>query len=48
MKTKLIQVLREAIDGADQLGDADTTELFTDLSRELDKEFYFLEAHFRK
>ena len=40
--------VRKAIDAADKLGDADTADLFTALSRELDKAVYFLEAHFRK
>jgi len=40
--------VREAIDAADKLGDANTADLFTALSRELDKAVYFLEAHFRK
>lgn len=40
--------VRKAIDRAAKLGDADTADLFTALSRELDKAVYFLEAHFRK
>jgi starvation-inducible DNA-binding protein len=39
--------VRQAIDDTDKLGDADTADLFTQLSRELDKSVYFLEAHFR-
>lgn len=36
---------REAIDRAETLGDADTADLFTQVSRELDKALWFLEAH---
>ncbi len=36
---------RSAIAAADELGDADTTDLFTGVSRELDKQLWFLEAH---
>ena len=39
--------VRDAIDKSDDLGDADTADLFTALSRELDKSLYFLEAHIR-
>ena len=39
--------VRKAIDDTDELGDADSADLLTDLSRELDKSVYFLEAHFR-
>jgi starvation-inducible DNA-binding protein len=39
--------VRKAIDDADELDDADTTDLLTDLSRLLDKSVYFLEAHVR-
>lgn len=39
--------VRKAIDAADELGDADTADLFTAVSRELDKGLYFLEAHIR-
>lgn len=37
--------LREAVQEADGLGDAITTDLFTTLTRELDKDLWFLEAH---
>ena len=40
--------MREAIDTADDLEDRDTADLFTAISRVLDKSLYFLEAHFRK
>jgi starvation-inducible DNA-binding protein len=37
--------VRAAIDTADKLGDADTADLFTEVSRENDKQLWFLEAH---
>lgn len=36
---------RKAIDAAGGLGDADTSDLFTGISRGLDKSLWFLEAH---
>jgi len=36
---------REAIDKSDDLNDADTADLFTGISRGLDKSLWFLEAH---
>ncbi len=36
---------RSAIDETGKLGDADTADLFTGISRELDKYLWFLEAH---
>ena len=36
---------RAAIDRADEFGDADTADLFTGVSRGLDKSLWFLEAH---
>lgn len=36
---------RAAIDETDELGDADTADLFTDVSRVLDKQLWFVEAH---
>ena len=39
---------RAAIDAADSAGDADTADLFTEVSRMLDKALWFLEAHLQK
>jgi starvation-inducible DNA-binding protein len=37
--------VRAAIDQADSAGDADTADLFTQVSREVDKQLWFVEAH---
>lgn len=37
--------LRAAIAISDELGDADTADLFTGISREVDKQLWFVEAH---
>ncbi|MCA0454154.1 MAG: DNA starvation/stationary phase protection protein Dps [Chloroflexi bacterium] len=37
--------LRAAIDTAEEAGDADTTDLFTQISGDMDKHLWFLEAH---
>jgi starvation-inducible DNA-binding protein len=37
--------VRAGIEAADRLGDADTADLFTGISRENDKNLWFLEAH---
>lgn len=39
------QHVREAIDKAEELGDAGTADLFTDISRDIDKYTWFVEAH---
>lgn len=39
------KLIRAAIDQADELGDADTADLFTGISRGLDKQLWFVEAH---
>ena len=40
--------LREAIDKTNDLGDADTADLYTEVSRTIDKRLWFLEAHLVK
>ena len=37
--------IRQSIDQADEAGDADTTDIFTEVSHGLDKAWWFLEAH---
>ncbi|MCL2724017.1 MAG: DNA starvation/stationary phase protection protein Dps [Polyangiaceae bacterium] len=39
--------VRAAIDEADKLGDKDTADLFTEVSRAVDKDLWFVEAHLR-
>ena len=39
------EAVRSAIDTADELGDQDTADLFTQISREIDKHLWFVEAH---
>jgi starvation-inducible DNA-binding protein len=41
----LARSTREAIDESDDLGDKDTADLFTEVSRALDQDLWFLEAH---
>ena len=40
--------LREAIDKTNDLGDADTADLYTEVSRTIDMRLWFLEAHLVK
>lgn len=37
--------LRESIDKSDEWGDKDTADLYTEISRTIDKRLWFLEAH---
>jgi starvation-inducible DNA-binding protein len=42
---QLANSTREAIDQADASSDADTADLLTEISRQLDKDLWFLQAH---
>ena len=37
--------VRDAIERTDEIGDADTADLYTEISRTIDKRLWFLEAH---
>ena len=39
------KLVRNGIDEASELGDQDTADLFTEISREIDKHLWFVEAH---
>lgn len=39
------KAVREAIETSDKLGDKDTADLFTGISRDIDKNLWFVEAH---
>jgi starvation-inducible DNA-binding protein len=39
------KLVREAIDAADEADDKDTADLFTGMSRQVDKDLWFVEAH---
>ena len=42
---ELSKSVREAIDTADEAGDAGTADIFTAFSRDLDKDMWFLKSH---
>jgi len=42
------KAVRAAIEATDQFGDADTADLFTGISRGVDKYLWFLEAHLQE
>ena len=42
---QMAKELREGIDQTDEAGDADTSDLLTQVSRELDKMLWMIEAH---
>jgi starvation-inducible DNA-binding protein len=44
----LAETTRAAIETADKAEDMDTADLFTEVSRGLDKSLWFLEAHLQK
>lgn len=43
--SKFASLVREAIDQTDELGDKDSADIFTEISRQTDKDLWFLEAH---
>src|SRR5215471_9661587 len=45
---KMAASVRSAIQESAELGDPTTTDLFTEISRSLDKDLWFLEAHLQK
>jgi|SRR5579863_8095044 len=45
---KLANATRAAIDQADEVGDKNSADIFTEVSRALDKSLWFLEAHIQE
>jgi starvation-inducible DNA-binding protein len=43
--SKFASLVREAIDTTDELEDKDSSDIFTEISRQTDKDLWFLEAH---
>jgi starvation-inducible DNA-binding protein len=43
--SKFASLVREAIDQTDELEDKDSADIFTEVSRQVDKDLWFLEAH---
>lgn len=43
--SKFATLVRDAIDQTDDLGDKDAADIFTEISRQVDKDLWFLEAH---
>lgn len=43
--SKFASLVRDAIQETDKLGDKDTADIFTEISRQADKDLWFLEAH---
>lgn len=41
------KLIRDAIDAVDEIGDADTADLFTEISRSIDMQTWMVEAHTR-
>ena len=39
------KLVRDAINSTAEAGDADTSDLFTEVSRDIDKQLWFVEAH---
>lgn len=39
------ETIRRGIEQADEIGDKDTADIFTEISRSLDKDLWFVEAH---
>ncbi len=44
----MVELLQKAIAKTNNLGDADTADLYTEISRTIDKRLWFLEAHLHR